>query len=88
MNLRYSFFQEKKICKNIVPKVDKTTLNWLIPRRVAKGVLFLKPKMNKKKDSAKCIFLVLDLEKMGLYILNLKYKIQEKRTSKSMFLSH
>ena len=61
----------------------------MIPRRVAKGVLFLEPKMNKeKKDSAKCIFLVSDLEKMGLHILNLKYKIQEKRTSKSMFLSH
>ena len=42
----------------------------------------------RKKDSAKCIFLVPDLEKMGLYILDLKYKIQEKRTSKCMFLSH
>ena len=53
MNLRYSFFQEKKICKNIVPKVDKTTLNWLIPRRVAKGVLFIEPKMNKDINISK-----------------------------------
>ena len=31
-----------------------------------------------KKDSAKCIFLVPDLEKMGLPFLNLKY-IQDQR---------
>ena len=39
-----------------------------------------------KKDSAKYIFLVPDLEKMGLHILNLKYKIKEKRTSKSTYI--
>ena len=69
------------------------TFQWVIPRKVDKGVSFLEPKMNKDINISKTkrfckIFLLPDLEKMGLYILDLKYKILEKRTSKFMILSY
>ena len=72
------YIKKKKSRNFFCPELDKIAFKKWFQETLPMGLNILNVKWTKmlyfqeKKDSAKCIFLVPDLEKMGLHILNLK----------------